>query len=80
LFNSQPGCGASFTVTGGFLNAATSSSKGVTGRILKISTVTVFKEASNNLSFDFLLYEDKQIVNKPPAHIQKVGTGTDLTL
>jgi hypothetical protein len=37
ILESQPGSGASFTVTDGFLNAATSSLKRVTGRILKIS-------------------------------------------
>jgi hypothetical protein len=36
FLESQPGSGASFTVTGGYLNAATSSLKRVTGRILKI--------------------------------------------
>jgi hypothetical protein len=37
LSESQPGSGASFTVTGGFLNATASSLKSVTGRIFKIS-------------------------------------------
>jgi hypothetical protein len=38
-------------IIGGFLNAATSSLKRVTGRIFKIS---VFREASKNLAFDNL--------------------------
>jgi hypothetical protein len=65
------GSGASFTVTGGFLNTATSSLNRVTGRILKISTVSVFKEASKNFAFYFLCNKDKKNY-KPPTHIQKV--------
>jgi hypothetical protein len=49
---SHPGHEASFTVTGEFLNAATSSLKRVTGRILKL--VSVFKEASQDFIFHFL--------------------------
>ena len=44
FLESQPGSGASFTVTGGFLDAATS----------------VFKEARKNFAFDFLSNKDKQ--------------------
>jgi hypothetical protein len=47
---SQLGSGASFKVIGRFLNAATSSLKRATGRILKIS---VFKEERKNLAFDY---------------------------
>ncbi len=52
FLESHPGSGASFTVTGGFLNAATSSLKRITG--------SVFKEASKNLAFDFLRNKDKK--------------------
>jgi hypothetical protein len=62
---SHPGYGASFTVKGGFLNAATSSLKRVTGNIFKIS---VFKEASQYFIFHFL----HRKILKPSAHIQKV--------
>jgi hypothetical protein len=37
VLESKPGSGVSFTVTGGFLNAATSPLNRVTGRIVKIS-------------------------------------------
>jgi hypothetical protein len=56
--DSQPGSRASFTVTWGFLNAATSSLNRVTGRILKL--VSVFKEASKILAFDFHSNKDKK--------------------
>jgi hypothetical protein len=42
------GSGSSFTVTGGFLNAATITLKRVIGRIL-----VFFKEARKNLAFDY---------------------------
>jgi hypothetical protein len=60
------GSGASFfSVIGGFLNAATSSLKRVTERI--------FKEASKNLVFDFLINKDTKKINlKPTAYILEV--------
>jgi hypothetical protein len=48
ILESQPGSGASLMITGGFMNAATSSLKRVTGRILKL--VSVFKEANKNFA------------------------------
>jgi hypothetical protein len=72
---SQAGSGASFTVTGRFLNAATSSLKRVIGRTFKISKC--FKEASKNLGFDFLSNKDKTKFKTTSAYTE---SGTDLTL
>ncbi len=60
FLESQPGYRASFTVTGGFLNAVTRSLKKVTGRIFKYYLVSVFKEAIKNLAFGFLSNKDEQ--------------------
>jgi hypothetical protein len=51
IFRITTGYGASFTVTGGFLNAATITLKR-DGRIFKLASV--FKEARKNLAFDYL--------------------------
>jgi hypothetical protein len=52
--------GASFTLTivGGFLNAAASSLKRVTGRIFKISKCFQRSNYRKNLAFDFLSNKD----------------------
>jgi len=71
FLESQPGSGASFTVTGGFLNAATMSLKKVTGRIFKNYLVSVFKEARKTCHLITLAIKPKKIL-KSPAHILKV--------
>jgi hypothetical protein len=68
IFRIPAGSGASFTVTGGFLNW------GVTGGLKKL--VSVFKEASKNLAFDFLIIKTNKILKTTSAYTES----TDLTL
>ena len=67
---SHPGYGASFTITGGFLNAETSSLKRLTGRIFKISKC--FKEATQDFIFHFLH-------NKAAKKLKTIGAYTEST-
>ncbi len=73
FLESHPGYGASFTGTGGFPNAATSSLKRVTGRIFKICKC--FRGSKQDFVFHFLHYKAAKKTWKPSAHKQK-GTDT----
>ncbi len=58
FLESQSGSGASFTVNGGFLNAATSFWTRLLVGFLNL--ISVFKEANKNLAFDFVSNKDLQ--------------------
>jgi hypothetical protein len=59
FLESQPGSGASFSVTGGFLNVATRSLKRVTGRIIKISNC--FKRSKKTWHLIILAIKTKKL-------------------
>jgi hypothetical protein len=62
--------GTVYRIIGGFLYAATSSMKRVTGRIFTISGV--FIEASQNLSFIFS-------ITRQPKNLKTIGGCTEST-
>jgi hypothetical protein len=73
FLESQPGSGASFSVTVGFLNVATRSLKKVTGRIFKISNC--FKRSKKTWHFIILAIKKKKL--KTPITYMEI---TDLTV